>query len=175
MWFYLYLENNPVKWLNELFVHFVQCSNRYYSSVSEEAMRLFLSLFLSPCVGFWASAGTYTVIIYTQREQLPLLRKKHLDLSFTPSLHLLLLFFLSCWHPSILSAVLSLQFFVSVFYSFSFVFFFLSVIHLCPLPSPSRNIKKQVCENISSMPYSQWKCYLHVGNMVKFDISKATS
>ncbi len=145
----------------------MQCSNRYCICLRKQC--LCFSLFLSPCVGFWASAGTYTVIIYTQREQLPLLRKKHLDLSFTPSLHLLLLFFVSCWHPSILSAVLSLQFFVSVFHSF-----FLSVIHLCPLPSPSRNIKKQLCENISSMPYSQWKCYLHVGNMVQFDISKAT-
>ncbi len=120
MWFYLYLENNPIKWLNELFV---QCSNRYYSSVSEEAMRLFLSLFLCPCVGFWASAGTYTVIIYTQREQLPLLRKKHLDLSFTPSLHLLLLFFFIMLHPSILSAVLSLQFFVLCLLFFLFRLF----------------------------------------------------
>ncbi len=59
--------------------------------------------------------------------------------SFSPSLAFI---FVSCWHPSILSAVLSLQFFVSVFHSVSFVFFFLSVIHLCPLPSPSRNIKK---------------------------------
>lgn len=118
----------------------MQCSNIYFLCLRKQCFCF--SLFLSPCVGFWATAGTYTVIIYTQREQLPLLRKKALRPlfhSFSPSLAFI---FLSCWHPSILSAVLSLQFFVSVFHSVSFVFFFLSVIHLCPLPSPSRNIKK---------------------------------
>lgn len=134
-------------------MHFVQCSNRYYSSVSEEAMRLFrsLSLSLRRILSFCRDIHCYyihtegTITSPQEKALRPLFH------SFSPSLA----FFLSCWHPSILSAVLSLQFFVSVFYSFSFVFFFLSVIHLCPLPSPSRNIEKQVCENISSMPYSQ--------------------
>lgn len=143
------------------------------SSVPEEAMLLlfFFSLSLSLCVGFWASAETYTVIIYTQREQLPLLRKKHLDLSFTPSF----LFFF--YHAGTLasSQTVSLQFFVSVFYSFSFVFFFLSVIHLlCPLPSPYMNIKNNYAWMFLASVIHTVKAVWNVIYMVKFDISKAT-